>query len=89
MLADADVSRLTLLLRAIGMERHVALGLLAGLFAARTGPGAANDRQLARAATAFDELSIEQARAAIRAWGLDDHYRRAIAGLDAEGEGRA
>lgn len=89
MLADVDVSRLTLLLRAIGMERHVALGLLAGLFAARTGPGAANDRQLARAATAFDELSIEQARAAIRAWGVDDHYRRAIAGLDAEDEGRA
>lgn len=89
MLADADVSRLTLLLRAIGMERHIALGLLAGLFAARTGSGAANDIQLARAATAFDELSIDQARAAIRAWGLDDHYRRAIAGLDATGEGRA
>lgn len=89
MLADADVSRLTLLLRAIGMERHIALGLLAGLFAARAGSGAANDLQLARAATAFDELSIEQARAAIRAWGLDDHYRRAIAGLDAEGEDRA
>jgi hypothetical protein len=88
MLADADVSRLTLLLRSIGMERHVALGLLAGLFAARTGSGAANDIQLARAATAFDELSIDQARAAIRAWGLDDHYRRAIAGLDADVEGR-
>lgn len=83
MLADADVSRLTLLLRSIGMERHIALGLLAGLFSARTGSGAGNDMQLARAATAFDELSIEQARGAIRAWGLDDHYRRAIAGLDA------
>lgn len=89
MLADADVSRLTLLLRSIGMERHIALGLLAGLFAARTGSGAVNDRQLARAATAFDDLSIDQARAAIRAWGVDDHYRRAIAGLDAGGDGRA
>lgn len=88
MLADADVSRLTLLLRSIGMERHIALGLLAGLFTARTGSGTVNDIQLARAATAFDELSIEQARAAIRAWGLDDHYRRAIAGLDAYGEER-
>jgi len=89
MLADQDVSRLTLLLRSISMERHVALGLLAGLFAARTGMGAANDLQLARAATAFDELSTEQARSAIRAWGPDDHYRRAIAGLDADGDGRA
>jgi hypothetical protein len=89
MLADVDVSRLTLLLRSIGMERHIALGLLAGLFAARTGSSAGNDLQLARAATAFDELSIEQARAAIRAWGHDDHYRRAIAGLDAYGEDRA
>jgi uncharacterized protein (DUF2336 family) len=88
MLADADVSRLTLLLRSIGMERHIALGLLAGLFAARTGSGAVHDLQLSRAATAFDDLSIDQARAAIRAWGLDDHYRRAIAGLDAEGDGR-
>lgn len=89
MLADADVSRLTLLLRSIGMERHIALGLLAGLFAARAGSSAGNDLQLARAATAFDELSVEQARAAIRAWGPDDHYRRAIAGLDAYGEERA
>lgn len=81
MLADPDASRLTLLLRSIGMERSVALSLLADLFLARGGVAADQDERLAHAAFAFDALAVDEALAAIRPWRPGDHYRRAVARL--------
>lgn len=88
MLTDPDASRLTLLLRAIGMDRTVALALLADLFLARGGVPGEQDERLARAAFAFDALSQEEAHAAIRPWRPGDHYRRAVARLALD-EGQA
>lgn len=66
MLADPDASRLTLLLRAIGLSRTVALGILAALFAVRAGARAENDMRLTEAAAAFDGLARASAVAALR-----------------------
>ena len=81
MLFDPDASRLTLLLRAIGMDRATALSLLADLFLARGGIGSEQDELLSHAAAAFDALAVEEAHAAIRPWRPGDHYRRAVARL--------
>lgn len=89
MLMDPDASRLTLLLRAIGMERPIALALLADLFLARGGDPAEQDERLARAAYAFDALSQDDAHAAIRPWRPADHYRRAVARLALDEDNRA
>jgi hypothetical protein len=81
MIADADGSRLTLLLRAINMDRALALGSLVELFVARGGVISEQDARLTEAAAAFDALSVEDALAAIKPWRPTDHYRRAVAGL--------
>ncbi len=81
MLADRDASRLTLLLRAIGMERRAGVGLLVDLFTARAGSSTAQDGRIEQTAAAFDALTIEEALAAIKPWRPAHHFRGAIARL--------
>jgi len=73
------------LLRAIDMDRALALGSLVELFVARGGVISEQDARLTEAAAAFDALSVEDALAAIKPWRPTDHYRRAVAGLALDG----
>ncbi len=68
MLGDADGSRLTLLMRAIGLERSRALAMLALLFAARFGTAAEIDLRLTDAAAAYEAIEPLEAETALRAY---------------------
>ncbi len=75
MIADRDASRMTLLLRATGWDRTLALRLITDLLIARGGQTSDADYELGAAADAFDDLSVEAARALIRPWRSDDEDR--------------
>ena len=80
-------ARLTVLLRAIGMERASAISVLFALHQ----DGDAPDRLIDLAA-AYEALEGRQAQNAIGPWKLDSFYRKAIAelagGLGGRGSGR-
>jgi hypothetical protein len=78
MVAEADGSRLVLLLRAIDMARAPAADIVFRLAVA--GGGDAGDAAAGRI-EAFAAMAGEAARVALLPWRLDEGYRRAIADL--------
>lgn len=68
MLNDPDAARLTILLKAIEMDRTSALGLVADLLVARGGHEHVGDSRLSAAVEAFDTITPEEAGLLIRPW---------------------
>jgi hypothetical protein len=68
MFSDPDAARLTILLKAIDMDRTAALGLIADLLVARGGHGSEGDGRLSDAVEVFDTLTHDEAGLLIRPW---------------------
>ncbi|HSW26901.1 MAG TPA: DUF2336 domain-containing protein, partial [Burkholderiaceae bacterium] len=79
MIADSGGCRLAVLLRAIDCPREMAGAIMLRLTIAEN----RSEVELADNLDAFDLLTVDQAREALRPWRLDDDYRRAIAALAA------
>lgn len=74
MAIDPGQARHAVLLRAVGVSRDIAAGLLLAMHVALGGDG----DEVAELVDGLDALDEESARSAVRHWRLDEHYRAAI-----------
>ncbi|MBA4094687.1 MAG: hypothetical protein C0489_11445 [Candidatus Accumulibacter sp.] len=81
MLSDGEGHRLTVLLRAIDMDRSNAAELLFRLASVAARPDAGDE--VVAQLEAFEALSPDHAREEVLPWRMAEGYRRAIAELDA------
>jgi len=84
MASDAHMERLTILLRAIDVERDMAASILSDLAVVN----GLSEARLADQIDDFSALRSDEAKEALQPWQLDRGYRDAIAAIDAGLSGR-